>query len=462
MDSFDSYLKELASKEKKIVPDTFEDSIEAALSKLQKVEVCSNIFTGDKVNVDFKNGDIFRKIGDEAHGKEPVSENKTRNKLLGVMGGSLRNVVLYGLILAFILLPISLKLLRPFSGSNPAGESNPATKEFIKKKDLGFFINSTIPSNNDSIIPINEPVTIKFNVKMDRSTLNSENITVLDLDNYLNLTGDFNVSYDEESNTLDLSIRGDTEYPYDHGKIEVSLSDKVKDAEGDNLPEKFSFTFGVVYSSVMEKDKADEMLLESVVLNKAILRSGPGDNYKELGTIEYGETILLRGAYKDWFLAESNKVAQFWIKGNNVLIYNYDSKKDIGIITEEDVKVGGIHFKKGNLVWILKQGDDKSYVRPIAIDIPSGYSGWLSTSSYTKQKTGVYFNQAFIKPGAKVYEEPNLEAGVITQRPLDENEFSDLSSGFVSIENKTTGEWVTISAFGGISGWVKKSELYIP
>lgn len=48
-------------------------------------------------------------------------------------------------------------------------------------------------------------------------------------------------------------------------------------------------------------------------------------------------------------------------------------RKDIGIITEETVKVGGIHFEKGNLVWILKQGDDKSYVRPIVIDVSSGW-----------------------------------------------------------------------------------------
>lgn len=104
---------------------------------------------------------------------------------------------------------------------------------------------------------------------------------------------------------------------------------------------------------------------------------------------------------------------------------------------------------------IIKKDSQRSYVRPVTIDVNGGYSGWIKNSEYTTKKKGVYFNQAFLKDGAKVYEEAN-------EYSETDEDFTYISGRCVFIDKVQADGWINISAWGGISGWVKDIDMFIP
>lgn len=215
------------------------------------------------------------------------------------------------------------------------------------------------------------------------------------------------------------------------------------------------FSLAGCSKTIFEKDKVIMDWKETVVINDCSIKNGPGNNYSNIGALKYGDTILLKGSYNGWFLAGTDNILEFWIEGNNVADYDYNyDNKSFGVVTAENVKLGQINLSKGNLVWILKKDTDRSYVRPVAIDINGGYSGWINNTDFTTDKQNVYYNQAFLKKDAKVYKEKNEKAEI--------NSDFNLSGGYIFINEVQDDGWVHISAFGGIDGWTKCTDIYLP
>ena len=127
----------------------------------------------------------------------------------------------------------------------------------------------------------------------------------------------------------------------------------------------------------------------------------------------------------------------------------------LGIITVDEVKVGTVTLYKGNLVQVLKRDEDKTCVTIRVIDINVGKTGWIKNSDYVPAKEGVYFNQAYMRKGTAIYEEPSLKA-----RQLDDYGTKNTEL-FVNIEKERNG-WVLISTYGPVNGWVRKENIFIP
>jgi len=210
--------------------------------------------------------------------------------------------------------------------------------------------------------------------------------------------------------------------------------------------------------TIFEKDKVKVDWKETVVINDCVVKNGPGEDYSNIGNLKYGDTILLKGSYNGWFLAGTDNIIEFWVESKNVADYDFNSVNSLfGVVTAENVNLGRIIFNKGNLIWILKKDADRAYVRPVAIDISDGYSGWINNTDFTMNKQNVYFNQAFLKKDAKVYKESNEKSELNS----DFNLLSG-SGGYIFIHKVQDDGWVHISAFGGIDGWVKNTDIYLP
>lgn len=209
-------------------------------------------------------------------------------------------------------------------------------------------------------------------------------------------------------------------------------------------------------TDIFEKDKIKVDWKETVVVNDCNIKNGPSNNYKVTGTLKYGDTVVLEGNYNGWYLAKTGNVNEFWIEGKNVINYDFDySKWTFGVLTAETVTLGDISLNRGNLVYIIKRDSEKSYARPVAIDISAGYSGWINNSDYTTKKKDVYFNQAFLKKGAKVYKEASEKSGLSI-------DFTDFPGEWAFIDKVKADGWMYISVPGGRNGWVKKTEVYLP
>lgn len=206
---------------------------------------------------------------------------------------------------------------------------------------------------------------------------------------------------------------------------------------------------------IFSKDKIIEDWKETVVVSNCSVKNGPSKDYKNIGNLKYGDTVLLVGSFNGWFFAKSDKIDEFWIEDKNVTNYDYNKNRVFGVLTTEKVTLGNINLNKGNLVWILKKDSERSYVRPVAIDVNGGYSGWIKNSEYTTDKKGIYFNQAFLKKGAKVYKEASEKSELFS-------EFTELSGGYIFINKVQEDGWMWISAWGGIDGWVKNTDVYLP
>lgn len=204
-----------------------------------------------------------------------------------------------------------------------------------------------------------------------------------------------------------------------------------------------------------DKSKVQEYFPETVVINDCLIKDGPGESYKTIGEFKYGDIVFVKGKYNDWVLCSSKDGNQeFYIKSADLIDENHHTDYNLGIITADEVTVGTITLKKGNLVQVLKRDNNKSCVTIRVIDVNGGKTGWINNSDYTMVKPGVFFNQAYLKKGTVIYKEPSLKAQAVDYTTKD-------TELFVFI-NKEQDGWMSISSYGPIDGWVQKEDVYIP
>ena len=330
--------------------------------------------------------------------------------------------------------------------------------DIMKKTDsFNYFINTTNPSDGASDIVPEYPITVIFNVDMDNSTLNTENISIWDVKRSKDIVSKYNIEYDREKKELVIKPTEQFIELEVNDSIQVRLKPQIKDLDGNNLPGTFEFVFHVRSGNIYGRTRIDENLKDTVVINDCLVKNGPGEDNMDVGSLKYGDTIYVKGNYKGWYLAMSDTVNEFWIDGKNLIDYSYEDR-DIGIITAASISVGKAEtkFNKGNLVWIIKRDGEKSFVRPISIDISSGYSGWINNQDYTLESEGTYFNQCLIKNGSKIYKEPDENSDII-----HELNFGTLVFSHTVNYDKNKG-WVNVELVDPmLNGWVKFSNIYL-
>ena len=209
--------------------------------------------------------------------------------------------------------------------------------------------------------------------------------------------------------------------------------------------------------AVFDKSKIQEYWLETVVINNSPMKDGPGNNYKTVGNLKYGDIVYTSEKYNDWIMCISNNgdKKEFWVNSTNLIDEQYHKDYNLGIITAKAVTVGKETVYSGNLVQVLKKDENKSCVTIRVIDLNVGKTGWINNSDYIMAKPGVYFNQAYIRKGTTIYESPSTEKTLATTLDYAVDDM------FVNI-NKEQDGWVSISSYGPIDGWVKKENVFIP
>ncbi|MFZ5988565.1 MAG: Ig-like domain-containing protein [Bacillota bacterium] len=335
--------------------------------------------------------------------------------------------------------------------------SSVSSEGMQKTSSFSYFINNTSPGDGASDIIPDDSIIIRFNVDMDESTLNSKNIIIWDDRGSGELNHKYSFKYHKDIKELVMTPKEQLTELDTNDKVEVRLKPEIKDMDGNNFPGTFTFGFHVRSGNIYGRILVDQSWKDTVVINDCSVKNGPGEEYLDIGRLKYGDTIHVKGSYNGWYWAMSDTVDEFWIKGNNLIDYNYDNR-EIGIITADLVKVGkaGVNFNKGNLVWIIKRDTEKSYVRPISIDINGDYSGWIDNKDYTLDVRDIYFNQCFVKNAAKVYKEPDENSEIRW-----EVDFAGRDIFAYSAVYDKTG-WVNVSFIDPmVDGWVKYSDIYI-
>lgn len=203
-----------------------------------------------------------------------------------------------------------------------------------------------------------------------------------------------------------------------------------------------------------DKSKVQDYQLETVIINDCTAKEGPSESYKAAGSLKYGDIIFVTGKYNDWLQVSSKEGSvKYWVNSKYVISKSKHTEYNLGIITKDKVAVGTVPLVKGNLIQILIKDKDKSCVTIRDIDVNVGKTGWIDNSSYTMAKEGVYYNQAYLKKGAQIYEKPSLSS-LIVNSSFD----YDL---FVNIKEEKDG-WVLISSYGPVNGWAEKDYIYLP
>lgn len=207
-------------------------------------------------------------------------------------------------------------------------------------------------------------------------------------------------------------------------------------------------------AQVYDKSKVQDYQLETVIINDCTAKEGPSESYKAAGSLKYGDIIFVTGKYNDWLQVSSeNGSVKYWVNSKYVISESKQTEYNLGIITKDKVTVGTVPLVKGNLIQILIKDKDRSCVTIRDIDVNVGKTGWIDNSSYTLAKEGVYYNQAYLKKGAQIYEKPSLSS-LIVNSSFD----YDL---FVNIKEEKDG-WVLISSYGPVNGWAEKDYIYLP
>lgn len=329
-----------------------------------------------------------------------------------------------------------------------------------KTGSFTYFIDNTSPSDGSSSIIPDDSIIIRFRVDMDESTLNKNNITIWDDRGSGDLNHKYSFVYRKDMKELVMTPTEKLTELDANDRVEVRLKSEIKDMEGNNIPGTYTFGFHVRSGNIHGRMLVDQDWKDTVVINDCDVRNGPGKEYEVIGSLKYGETIYIRGVYKGWYLAMSDTVDEFWIEGNNLIDYNY-KERQIGVITADLVKVGsaGVNLNKGNLVWVIKRDEERSYVRPISIDISGGYSGWISNEDYTLEANETNANQCFVKNRSKVYKEPDENSEVLWEDDYAGNTGID---SFAHSAKFGENGWVNISLIDPmLDGWVKYKDTYI-
>ncbi len=215
-------------------------------------------------------------------------------------------------------------------------------------------------------------------------------------------------------------------------------------------------------NTVYEKVKATGSWVESMVIEASEVKNGPSDRYRVTGQLNPGEIVLYNDQkVNGWYLAKrvssSQSPKEFWVPAKSILTYN---KKDLpaGIITDETVKLGSVTLVKGNLIRIIKVDGSKSYCVVDTTDVNAGTTGWIDSSSYTKNTSGVYLTQGYIRSGSILY----TEASISSQAVEGYADFTSVDQ-FVNLSEQRQNGFIFVSApRGGLSGWVREEDIFVP
>lgn len=207
---------------------------------------------------------------------------------------------------------------------------------------------------------------------------------------------------------------------------------------------------------VFDKSKVQGDYLETVLVKDCTARDGPGENYRMVENLKYGDIVIITGKYEDWVRCSVQDGKQdLWVRSTDCITEKLQTDYNLGVITAGEVNVGQVTLKKGNLIQVLIRNKDKSCVTVRVIDVNGGKTGWISNSDYTEAGKGVYYNQAYLKKRTVIYEEPSDNAQEVNDNWARDNEL------FVNIDQEKDG-WVKIYTYGPIMGWVRKENIFIP
>lgn len=212
-------------------------------------------------------------------------------------------------------------------------------------------------------------------------------------------------------------------------------------------------TFTEVKANV-EEEYPDNYYLETVVINDCIVKDGPGDHYKSIGTYKYGDIVYVVSKYDGWAKCVEyieKECVNKWIKISNLIDDKNHYNENYGIVTSDQVTVGKVNAQKGNLLKVLIRDENRSCVYKCLIGINSGKTGWIDNSDYSLPERGIYFNEGILKSGTYSFREPSIKS----EKHKVEGAF------FVAI-GEEKGDWVHFGTFGPIEGWVLKENIYIP
>jgi hypothetical protein len=215
-------------------------------------------------------------------------------------------------------------------------------------------------------------------------------------------------------------------------------------------------------NTVYEKSKATGNWVESLVIEASEVRNGPSDRYNVTDQLTKGEILLFNDKQvSGWYLAKrvsgGKSPKEFWIPAKSILTYNKNTLP-AGIITDETVKVGSITLVKGNLIRIIRVDGDRSYCIVDTIDVNAGITGWIDNGSYTKNTSGVYLTQAYLRSGSILY----MEASAFSQEVEGYADFTSVDQ-FVNLSDQRQNGFIYVSApGGGLSGWVQEEDLFVP
>ena len=218
-----------------------------------------------------------------------------------------------------------------------------------------------------------------------------------------------------------------------------------------------------------ETDKANGNRVESMVLTAGKVKSGPGESYADIGDVGVDDIIIYNSrVVNGWCLAQKvsgmldyyDKARNaFWIKADCVMLYDRYSLP-VGIVTAAEAGISRVSMKKGNLIRIIMKGDTQSFVIPDTIDVNMGITGWIDNSSFTQDSSGVYYNQAYLRRGSKVYSGPDSQSDPI-------GDFTDFmanaqSDVFINLGDQSENGYVYALLPGGMAGWVSGQDVFIP
>lgn len=220
---------------------------------------------------------------------------------------------------------------------------------------------------------------------------------------------------------------------------------------------------------IYETDKATGNRVESFVVTDCKIKSGPGDNYADIGELGANEIVIYNSRIVNgWCLAQKvsgmldyNDTTRnaFWVKADCLWLYDRYSLP-VGIITADEAGIARVSLTRGNLIRIIMKGDAQSFVIPDTIDVNLGITGWIDNSSFAQNSSGVYFNQAYLKRGSKVYSEPDSQSEPV-------GNFTDFmasaqSDVFINLGDQSENGYEYALLPGGMAGWVSAQDVFIP
>lgn len=219
---------------------------------------------------------------------------------------------------------------------------------------------------------------------------------------------------------------------------------------------------------IYETDKATGNRVESFVTQACKVKSGPGDSYADIGEIKQNEIIIYNNrVVNGWCLAQKvsgmldyyDSRNAFWIRAENIHFYDRYSLP-AGVITADKVKLSKASINKGNLIRIIVQGEQKSYVIPDTIDTKFGITGWISNDSFTRDLNGVYFNQAYLKSGSVVYSKPDTGSEPVSDFTAHMADTG--TDAFVNLTGEAENGFLYVRHPAGMAGWARKQDIFLP